>query len=36
MGLAIQDVVLAEHLVTRAEQAGVGTVVDLDGGAGEP
>ena len=36
MGLAIQDVVLAEHLVTLAEQTGVGTVVDLDGGSGGP
>lgn len=36
MGLAIQDVVLAEHLVTRAEQLGFGTVVDLEGKALQP
>jgi ornithine cyclodeaminase len=32
MGLAIQDVVLARHLVERAEQRGLGQIVDLAGG----
>jgi ornithine cyclodeaminase len=32
MGLAIQDVVLAQHLVERAEERGIGQVVDLAGG----
>jgi ornithine cyclodeaminase len=36
MGLAIQDVVLAEHLVTKAEQLGSGTVLDLEGKALQP
>lgn len=31
MGLAIQDVVLAQHLVERAEQRGIGQIVDLAG-----
>lgn len=37
MGLAIQDVVLAQHLVEIAEQRGLGQIVDLagaDGGKG--
>lgn len=32
MGLAIQDVLLAQHLVERAEQRGIGQIVDLAGG----
>jgi len=32
MGLAIQDVLLAQHLVGRAEQRGLGQIVDLAGG----
>jgi ornithine cyclodeaminase len=32
MGLAIQDVVLAQHLVERAERRGLGQIVDLAGG----
>lgn len=32
MGLAIQDVVLAQHLVERAELRGLGQIVDLAGG----
>ena len=35
IGLAIQDVVLAAHLVKQAEQLGIGVLVDLDGGASE-
>lgn len=33
MGLAIQDLVLAEHLVARAETSGLGATVDLEGRA---
>jgi ornithine cyclodeaminase/alanine dehydrogenase-like protein (mu-crystallin family) len=36
MGLAIQDVILAEYLVDRAEAAGRGLMVDLAGGGSPP